>query len=141
MQEEYPSLKPAILDMLDPKSLPKDWIAQYDDATGRRYYVHVPTDRTVYQHPNLGYYSGIVFMEKGGQAQMIENIESDPPSQEDIQAMSEYLGVTNDDDKIVKEVVVFVCCAPLPPNFLELDSSNGDTRFQYVRQIVSKFSV
>jgi hypothetical protein len=131
LQDKDPSLKPTILDMLDPRSLPLHWIAQYDDATGRRYYVHAPSDRKIHEHPNIGYYRGVVFMEKGGLAQMMENIESDPPAEDDIQAMSEYLDVAEDDVKMVKDVVVFVCCAPLPQHFLEIDSSNGETLFRY----------
>ena len=129
LQEAEPGLKSFVLDMLDPASLPPGWTAQFDDATERRYYVHAAQDRKVMQHPNLGYYKGAIFMEKGGMAQMMENMESDPPRPGDTDDMAAFLGITNEDDKLVKDVAVFACCAPLPPSYTEVESSNGEPRF------------
>ena len=119
-----------VLDMLDPESLSDGWNAQFDDATERRYYVHAASDRVVWEHPNIEYYRGIVFMEKGGLAQMMENVESDPPSADDVAEMAAYLGITESDDALVKEVALFECCAPLPPSYTEVETSSGDVLYR-----------
>jgi hypothetical protein len=130
MQDEQPGLKSMVLDMLDPHSLPSGWTPAYDEATERRYYVHAASDKTVWMHPNIQYYKGIVFMESGGMAQMMENIESDPPTSSDIQQMADYLDIQEDDDQLVKEVALFECCAPLPPSYAEIETSCGDVLFR-----------
>jgi hypothetical protein len=116
--------------MLDRCSLPEGWTAQYDEGTARRYYVHASSDITVWEHPNIAYYRGVVFMENGGLAQLMESIESDPPPAPDIQEMADFLGIRDDDDKVVREVAMLSCCAPLPPSYSECETSSGALLFR-----------
>ena len=97
---------------------------------GCRTYTHAPSGRTAKQHPSLAYYRGVVYMQRGGMAQMMEHIESDPPAPHEIRDMEEFLGITGDDARLVKEVALFECCAPLPPSYVEMERSNGDAVFR-----------
>ena len=117
--------------MLEPASLPPGWTAQLDEAQERRYYVHAASDTVKWSHPRLGYYKGIVFMESGGLAQMMENIEADPPAESDVAAMAEYLSIRDADDPLVKEVALFASCAPLPPSFAEEEDGSGAIVFRH----------
>ena len=72
----------------------------------------------------------VVFMERGGLAQMMETIESDAPSEADIADMAEYAGIGADEDKNIHEVSLLMCCAPLPPGYVMLELSNGDSIFR-----------
>lgn len=127
-----PGLKSTVLDMLDPASLPEGWAAQYDDATARRYYVHASSDVTVWEHPNLAYYRGVVFMETGGLAQMMDKIDLEPPSAEQIIKSAQSLGIQEDEDRMVQEVALFECCAPLPPGHVEEEGGDGQKQFRCV---------
>lgn len=130
LQDATPAMRSTALDMIEPASLPPGWTAQFDEAQERRYYVHADSDTVRWSHPRLGYYKGIVFMESGGLALLMESIESDPPASSDLAAMAEYLSIQDSDDPLVKEVALFACCAPLPPSYAEEEDSSGAVRFR-----------
>lgn len=130
MQAENPGLHRVVLDMLHPASLPSGWSACFSKADGCRIYTQAASGHTSHQHPRIAYYRGVLYMERGGMAQMMEHMQSEPPAPQEIQEMEEFLGIRPGDDRLVREVAAFECCAPLPPSYVELERSNGDALFR-----------
>jgi acyl-CoA synthetase (AMP-forming)/AMP-acid ligase II len=49
-----------------------------------RAYLHEPTETVQEKHPCYGYYTGAIFMDQGGYAQIKSNKEQNPPTEEEV---------------------------------------------------------
>lgn len=80
---------------------------------------------------------GVVFMERGGLAQMLEILDSDPPSDEDNAGMREFLGISATEDPNILEVASLIGAAPLLNGFAELEHSDGTVYFKYAPSVAA----
>lgn len=69
-------------------------------------------------------------MERGGLAQMLETLDSDPPTAEDTASMREFLGIVDDEDQSIQDVAMLVNAAPLPDGYVEMEHSDGTFYFK-----------
>ncbi len=49
-------------------SLPAGWAAYMDEGSQRRFYNNKGTGESVWEHPLVGFYMGVVLMHRGGAA-------------------------------------------------------------------------
>ena len=118
-------------EMCDESSVPEEWNMYFDDNTKRFFYNHKKTGESIWQHPNLEYFKCCVFMERTGKLLLQQNEYSRPPTQDEINAMSEYFDVDlNRDSKDVQRIVKMAINAPLPPEWIELESGGDEVVFQ-----------
>ena len=111
-------------------SLPAGWAAYLDEGTNRRFYNHKSTGESVWEHPLVGFYMGVVLMHRGGQQEMEKNDSESPPTAEEASAMEEYFEVKADEPNHVREICRMAVNAPLPPGWQEMQDADGDAQFK-----------
>lgn len=82
---------PCVRDMADPTRLPENWSMHLHPDSGRHFYVSSETQESTWEHPLLRFYLGHVFMERGGSLELEHNAETNPPTDDEVAAMAEYL--------------------------------------------------
>lgn len=80
-----------VRDMADPTRLPEGWSMHLHPDSGRHFYVSSETQESTWEHPLLRFYLGYVFMERGGEIELEHNADHNPPTDDEIAAMAEYL--------------------------------------------------
>ena len=111
-------------------SLPAGWAAYMDEGSQRRFYNNKGTGESVWEHPLVGFYMGVVLMHRGGRQEMEKNDDESPPTAEEAAAMEEYFEVRSDEPNAVREVCRLAVNAPLPPSWQELQDADGDAIFK-----------
>ena len=118
-------------EMCDEASVPDEWNMYFDENTKRFFYNNKESGESIWQHPNLEYFKCCVFMERQGKLLLQQNEYSRPPTQDEVDAMAEYFDVDLErDHKDVLRVVKMAINAPLPPEWIELDSGGDEVVFQ-----------
>ena len=117
-------------EMCDESSLPEDWVMYYDDNTKRSFYNNGKTGESIWQHPNLEYFKCRVYMERTGNLLLRQNESSRPPTQDEIGAMADYFEVDVGEPPGVLAVIRMAINAPLPSEWIELDSGGDEVVFQ-----------
>ena len=103
----------------------------FDENTKRFFYNNKESGESIWQHSNLEYFKCCVFMERQGKLLLQQNEYSRPPTQDEVDAMAEYFDVDLErDHKDVLRVVKMAINAPLPPEWIELDSGGDEVVFQ-----------
>lgn len=118
-------------EMCDESSVPEEWNMYFDDNTKRFFYNNKKSGESIWQHPNIEYFKCCVYMERTGKLLLQQNEYSRPPTQDEVNAMAEYFDVDVDKDhKDVQRIVRMAINAPLPPEWIELDSGGDEVVFQ-----------
>ena len=101
-----------------------------DEGSQRRFYNNKGTGESVWEHPLVGFYMGVVLMHRGGRQEMEKNDVESPPTAEEAAAMEGYFEVRSDEPNAVREVCRLAVNAPLPPGWQELQDADGDAIFK-----------
>lgn len=125
-----PKLWRLVEDMLTPESLPPDWEAVWDTKMTRWIYTFhrkntansITQNTSQLEHPNIEYYRGAMFMDKGGYKQLLRNKEAKRPTLKEVHAECGRLSISLDEDPYIKEVAELKLCCPLPPGWQYMDS-------------------
>lgn len=78
----------------------------------------------------MEFYKGVVYMHRGGKEELQANAAKDPPTDEEVQDMAEYLGIEAGDTEPVKMVGRLAVSAPLPPGWSESTDAGGEPIFK-----------
>ena len=116
--------------MVDLGSLPEGWVAYYDEGTGRQFYNNLGSGDSVWEHPALGFFSGILVMERGGRKELEANERENPPTAEEVEAMMDYFEILPGDPAPVQAVASMAVNAPLPEGWEEEQDADGDAVFR-----------
>eukprot|EP00976_Prorocentrum_cordatum_P092284 1188863-Prorocentrum_minimum.AAC.5 len=104
--------------------------AYTDQGTKRTFYNHKESGKSIWEHPLSDFYRGVIFMARGGTQILDKAVKDSPPTDDEIEAMAEYMDIKMDEPSEVLAVVRDAVNAPLPPGWEEYLDDQGDTAFR-----------
>lgn len=91
------------------------------DQEGEVFYHRVADGHVQWTHPLSSYYHGLVFMKRQGEKLAAEALRSEPPDEEEVAEMAAYAQVDLSTEASLRETVLQMVAAPLPPGWEEVE--------------------
>ena len=101
-----------------------------DPNSKRTFYSNTAEGTTQWDHPRLDFYKGAVYMARGGKVQLEAAAKKQPPNNEEVKEMAEYMGFEDSDNTLVRKIATLAVSAPLPPGWTEFTDAEGEAAFR-----------